>query len=274
MIYTKEDIERLKDIAKAVRRDIVTMLARAGSGHPGGSLSAADMVTALYFKVMRHDSKNPQWSDRDRFHLSKGHACPLLYAVLARCGYFPMEHLNTLRQLHSPLQGHPDKLKTPGVEMSSGSLGQGLSIATGMAIAGKLDRKDYRVYALIGDGEIQEGQIWEAAMSAAHYKVDNLCTILDNNGLQIDGPIEEVMSPLPIADKWRAFRWEVFEIDGHSYEQILDALAKAKEVKGKPSIIIAKTVKGKGVSFMENKVDFHGVTPTAEEGKRALEELT
>ena len=269
----QEKQARLKEQARMIRRHIVTMVGAAGSGHPGGSLSAADIVTALYFEVMRVDPRRPDWPDRDRFILSKGHAAPVLYAALAEKGYFPTERLQTLRKLGSPLQGHPDMRKVPGVEMSTGSLGQGFSAANGMALAGKLDGRDYRVYVLLGDGEIQEGQVWEAAMAAAHYKLDNIIAFLDYNGLQIDGPISKVMSPEPVADKWRAFGWAVQEIDGHDLGQILDAVAKAQETKGKPNMIIARTIKGKGVSFMENQVGWHGSAPKPEQVKQALAEL-
>jgi transketolase len=273
MIGTAEKIQNLREKARQIRRHIVSMVGAAGSGHPGGSLSAADIVTALYFDVMRLDPQRPDWPERDRFVLSKGHAAPVLYAALAERGYFPVEQLQTLRKLGSPLQGHPDMRKVPGVEMSTGSLGQGLSAASGMALAGKLDGRDYRVFALLGDGEIQEGQIWEAAMAAAHYRLDNLTAILDYNGLQIDGPVGEVMSPEPVVDKWRAFGWEVQEIDGHDMEQILAAVTRAGEVRGKPSIIIANTVKGKGVSFMENEAGWHGSAPKPEQVEQALAEL-
>ncbi|MEW6076035.1 MAG: transketolase [Candidatus Omnitrophota bacterium] len=265
-------IQELQEKARQIRRLIVEMLAKAGSGHPGGSLSSADLVTALFFAVLRHDPKNPRWPDRDRFHMSKGHCCPLWYAVLAESGYFPKEKLLTLRQLGSMLQGHPDR-RTPGVEVASGSLGQGLSVALGMSLAAKLDNRQYRVYCLLGDGEIQEGNIWEAAMAASHYKRDNLCAILDYNGFQIDGKIEEVMGLEPLVAKWQAFGWHAIEIDGHDMKQILNAYQQAKDQKGKPSIIIAHTVKGKGVSFMENVVDFHGRAPSTEETKKAIEEL-
>ena len=270
---TTKDIEELREITRKVRTDILTMLNQAGSGHTGGSLSAADILTALYFSKMKHNPKNPKWEDRDRFVLSKGHAAPALYAVLARCGYFNPEALYSLRKLGSILQGHPDMNTTPGVEISTGSLGQGLSIANGMALGLKLDKKNTRVYVLMGDGEIEEGQIWEAAMSAAHYKIDNLCALLDYNGLQIDGPVKEIMNVDPLPDKWKSFGWHVFEIDGHDIEAILDALHKAEKIKGKPSIIICNTVKGKGVSFFENKVEYHGVAPTDEELEGALKEL-
>jgi transketolase len=265
-------IKQLEEKAKQVRRLIVQMLAKAGSGHPGGSLSAADLITALYFSVMRIKPQEPHWPDRDRFHLSKGHCCPLWYAVLAEAGYFPVEKLWTLRQLGSILQGHPDR-RTPGVEVASGSLGQGLSIAVGMCLAGKVDQKGYRVYCLMGDGETQEGNIWEAAMAASHFKCDNLCAILDYNGFQIDGKVKDIMNIEPVIDKWRSFGWNTIEIDGHNMGQILSAYDEAKQVKGKPSIIIAHTIKGKGVSFMENVVDFHGRAPTKEEAEIALKEL-
>lgn len=249
------------------------MIARAGSGHPGGSLSAADMIAALFFHKLRHDPLRPDWADRDRMLFSKGHAAPLWYAALGECGYFPKSEFARLRECGGILQGHPDMLKTPGVNMSSGSLGQGLSIANGMALAGRIDGRDYRVYVLLGDGEIQEGQIWEAAMAASHYSLDNLCAVLDFNGLQIDGRLQEVMNPEPIPEKWRAFGWNVIEIDGHDMPQILGAYDVAGEVKGMPTIIIGKTVKGKGVSFMEHAIGFHGVAPTEEECKLALDEL-
>lgn len=273
MLETKPSIAELQEMAKKLRRHVITMIATAGSGHPGGSLSAADIVTALYFKVMRHNPKNPNWVDRDRFVLSKGHAAPVLYAALAECGYFPVEELLTLRKLDSRLQGHTDRTLTPGVEMSAGALGQGLSFGIGIALAGKLDSKNYHVYVLLGDGECEEGQVWEAAMSADHFKVDNLTAIVDRNRLQLDGYCCDIMSLEPLSDKWRAFGWHVMEIDGHNFNQILNALAKAKEIKGKPSVIIAHTIKGKGVSFMEYNVDFHGKAPTTEETKRALKEL-
>ena len=274
MPFDADTIARLKAHAKAMRRDIIAMLAEAGSGHPGGSLSCADVVAALYFRIMRHDPSNPDWPDRDRFLMSKGHCAPAWYSALARAGYFPIEWLETLRKIDSPLQGHPDMLKTPGVEMSSGSLGQGLSIANGMALAAKLDGRDCRVYVLLGDGEIQEGQIWEAAMTAAHRKLDNICALIDNNGLQIDGRIDEIKSLGSIPAKWESFGWHVIEIDGHDMEQILNAYEEASRVKDRPTMIVARTVKGKGVSFMENKVDYHGVAPTAEERETALAEMT
>jgi len=272
MIYTDENILTLEAKAKEIRRLIIQMLAKAGSGHPGGSLSSTDLITALYFQVLRHNPKDPHWPDRDRFHMSKGHCCPLWYAVLADSGYFPIDKLWTLRELGSILQGHPDK-RTPGIEAASGSLGQGLSIGLGMSLAAKMDNKDYRIYVLIGDGETQEGNIWEAAMACAHFKCDNLCAILDYNGIQIDGFTKDIMDIEPAANKWRAFGWHVLEINGHDMKQILSAYEEAKTVKNKPCIIIAHTVKGKGVSFMENVVEFHGRAPTKEEAERALKEL-
>ncbi|EIW00398.1 transketolase [Thermoanaerobacter siderophilus] len=263
----------LKQKAKEIRKDIITMIAEAESGHPGGSLSCTDILTILYFDKMNIDPENPKWEERDRLVLSKGHAAPALYAVLSERGYFPKEELKTLRQLHSILQGHPDMKSTPGVDMTTGSLGQGLSAANGMAIAGKLDNKNYRVYVILGDGEIQEGQIWEAAMTAAHYKLDNLTAILDYNGLQIDGKNEDVMNIVPVKEKFKAFGWNVIEVDGHNFEELDKAIEEAKETKGKPTIIIAKTIKGKGVSFMENRVEWHGVAPKKEEAEKALAEL-
>ncbi|MGB8707808.1 MAG: transketolase [Dehalococcoidia bacterium] len=266
-------IPELEKMAKQLRRDVITMIATAGSGHPGGSLSAADIVTALYFKAMRHDPKNPQWPDRDRFVLSKGHAAPILYAALAECGYFPVEELSTLRKLDSRLQGHTDRTLTPGVEMSAGSLGQGLSYGIGIALAGRLDKRDYHVYVLLGDGECEEGQVWEAAMFAPHHRVDNLTAIIDHNDLQLDGRVCDIMGIEPLADKWRAFNWHVLEINGHDISQVLKALKKAREITGKPTVIIAHTVKGKGVSFMEGNVDFHGKAPNPQETEQALKEL-
>ncbi|OPX88031.1 MAG: Transketolase 2 [Pelotomaculum sp. PtaB.Bin104] len=267
------EIEVLQQKAKEIRKHIIKMLGEAGSGHPGGSLSAADIVTTLYFHELRLNPAQPDWPDRDRFVLSKGHAAPVLYAALAERGFFPVEELKTLRKLGSRLQGHPDMRKLPGVEMSTGSLGQGLAAANGMALAGRLDNRDYRVYVLIGDGELDEGMIWEAAMAAAHYKLDNLVAFVDHNGFQIDGPVCEVMSPEPVADKWLAFGWHVINIDGHDIMQIIDALAEAKSVKGKPTMIVAETTKGKGCSFMENQVGWHGVAPKPNEVQQALKEL-
>jgi transketolase len=265
--------EELAAVAKRLRRNIVSMIGKAGSGHPGGSLSAVEIVTTLYFKVLRHKPRDPRWSERDRFILSKGHAAPLLYTALAECGYFPKEELFTLRQLDSCLQGHTDCTLTPGVEMSAGTLGQGLSFGIGVALAGRLNSQDYRVYVLLGDGECDEGQVWEAAMAAAHFKLDRLVAIVDNNGLQLDGWNRDIMNLDPLDKKWQAFGWHVIEVDGHNFSQLIDAFEQAKRIKGQPTVIIAHTIKGKGVSFMEDNVDFHGKAPTAEELEIALEEL-
>lgn len=268
-----EKYRELKQIANSLRIDIIKMLTESKSGHPGGSLSACEILTALYFKEMNIDPKNPRWEGRDRFVLSKGHGAPVLYATLAEKGYFPKEELMKLRKIDSMLQGHPDMKGTPGIDMSTGSLGQGLAAANGMALAGKIDKKDYRVYALIGDGESQEGIIWEAAMFAAHYKLDNLTVFLDHNGLQIDGRNEEVMNIEPIDEKFKSFGWNVISIDGHDFEEIFEALERAKKATGKPTMIIAKTVKGKGVSFMEDQAGWHGKAPSKEEAEQALKEL-
>ncbi|MDD5618005.1 MAG: transketolase [Candidatus Omnitrophica bacterium] len=266
------NIKKLEEEVRKIRVSIIEMLARAGSGHPGGSLSSAEIVTVLFFHTLRINPNEPRWPDRDRFHLSKGHACPVVYAALAERGYFDKKELLNLRKLGALLQGHPDR-RTPGIEAASGSLGQGLSVALGMSLAGKIDKKDYRVYCLMGDGEIQEGNIWEAAMACAHYKCDNLCAILDYNGFQIDGKVSDVMALEPLKDKWQAFGWHVIEIDGHKVKEVVEAFDKAKTIKGKPTIIIAKTIKGKGVSFMENVADFHGRTPNETETKKALGDL-
>ena len=263
----------LKRVANVLRQDIISMLVTSKSGHPGGSLSASEIVTTLFFHEMQINPQDPRWADRDRFVLSKGHAAPVLYAALAEKGYFPKEELQGLRQTGHMLQGHPDMKKTPGVDMSTGSLGQGLSAANGMALAGKLDGKDYQVFVLLGDGEMAEGQVWEAAMAAAHYKLDNVTAVIDFNGLQIDGTTDSVMCSTPLTEKWRAFCWHVIEVDGHDVDALLSAFAEAKQVKGKPSIIIAKTVKGKGVSFMENQAGWHGNAPSVEQGEQALKEL-
>ena len=263
----------LMKTANEVRKGIVTAVHSAKAGHPGGSLSAADIFTYLYFEEMNIDPKEPKKADRDRFVLSKGHTAPGLYSVLAQRGYFPVEDLKTLRHTGSYLQGHPDMKHIPGVDMSSGSLGQGISAAVGMAIAGKLDNADYRVYTLLGDGEIQEGQVWEAAMCAGFYKTDNLIAFVDNNNLQLDGSLEEVMSPYPIGDKFKAFGWNVIEIDGHDVEQIADAVELASVVTGKPTVIVAHTVKGKGVSLFEDNVDFHGGQPKPEQWPACFAEL-
>ncbi|HAX67468.1 MAG TPA: transketolase [Eubacterium sp.] len=263
----------LEKMANEIRKDIVTAVHSAKSGHPGGSLSSADIFTYLYFEEMNVDPANPKWEDRDRFVLSKGHVAPGLYSTLAEKGYFPKEDLKTLRHTGSYLQGHPDMKHIPGIDMSSGSLGQGVSVAAGMAAAGKYDKKDYRVYTLTGDGEIQEGQIWEAAMWAGHRKLDNLVVIVDNNNLQIDGSVEDVCSPYPIDKKFEAFNFHVINIDGNDFDQIRAAFKEARETKGMPTAIIAKTVKGKGVSFMENAAGWHGKAPNDEEYEIAMADL-
>lgn len=265
-------IKNLKKKANSIRKLIIKMLSKAGSGHPGGSLSSTEITTCLYFDVMRHKPNDPKWPDRDRFHLSKGHCCPAVYATLSLAGYFPEKELWSLRKAGALLQGHPDK-RTPGIEVASGSLGQGLSVALGMALAGKMDKKDYRVYCLMGDGEIQEGNIWEAAMAAAQFKADNLCGIVDYNHFQIDGRTDEVMNLEPLLNKWESFGWHVIQCEGHNIEELLEAFEEAKSVKLKPTVIIAHTVKGKGVSFMEHVVDFHGRAPTEKETEIALREL-
>jgi len=268
----KKKINHLKDKANTIRKFIIEMLAEAKSGHPGGSLSSTEIVTCLYFDVMRHNPKDPDWPQRDKFHLSKGHCCPAIYSALALSGYFPVEELMKLRKIGCLLQGHPDR-GTPGIEVASGSLGQGLSIACGMSMAAKIDKKDTRVYCLMGDGELQEGNIWEAAMSAAHFKLDNICGIVDYNHFQIDGRTEEIMNLAPLTDKWKSFGWHVVQCDGHNIEELLKAFQEAKTIKQKPTVIIAETIKGKGVSFMEHVVDFHGRAPTNEEKDIALGEL-
>ncbi|MGO9613961.1 MAG: transketolase [Dissulfurispiraceae bacterium] len=267
------DIGFLKEQARRVRIEILKMLTAAGSGHTGGSLSAADIVTALYFYKMRHKSDDPKWSLRDRFVLSKGHAAPLLYTVLALTGYFDISFLQNLRKIGCPLQGHPSSKLLEGVEVSTGSLGQGLSIANGMALGMRLNKIPSRVYCLLGDGEIQEGQVWEACMTASHYMLDNLCAIVDLNELQIDGKCSEVMRIEPVSSKWKAFGWHVMEIDGHNMEEIVGALDETEKIKVKPSVILARTIKGKGVSFFEGKVEYHGLTPTRVELELALKEL-
>ncbi|SNV04370.1 Transketolase 1 [Megamonas hypermegale] len=267
-------ISELKQIAIELRKSAVTMIYEAQSGHPGGALSAADIVTALYFKEMNIDPKNPKWEDRDRFVLSKGHVCPILYAVLGKLGYFPEEYLHKLRQEGSILQGHPDMKKCPGIDISTGSLGQGLSCAVGMAIAGKRDHKDYRVFAMVGDGECDEGQIWEAVMTGYKYNLDNLVVFVDNNRLQLDGTCEEVMPNIDLGKRFEAFGYEVFYIDGHNMEEIVATLDKIRAShNGLPKAVIANTIKGRGVSFMENQVGWHGVAPNDEQYKQAMEEL-
>ena len=264
------NIEELKQKATEIRKHIIEAVYNAKSGHPGGSLSIADILAVLYFKELRIDVNNPKWEDRDRLVLSKGHCSSALYGALAERGFFDKEKIKSFRKIDSNLQGHPDLNKTPGVDMTSGSLGQGLSVANGMATAGKMDNKDYRVYAILGDGEIEEGQIWEAAMTSNKYKLDNLCVIVDNNNLQIDGTIEEVMSSYPIDKKFEAFGFNVINIDGNDIEQIIEAFEKAKSTKGKPTCIIAKTIKGKGIPFMENKAEWHGKAPSEEEYNEAM----
>jgi transketolase len=266
-------VAELQKMAKKLRRHVISMIATAGSGHPGGSLSAADLITALYFKVMRYKPEDPHWPDRDRFVLSKGHAAPILYATLAEAGYIPVSELATLRKLDSRLQGHTDMKSTPGVEMSAGSLGMGLSFGIGVALAARLDSRNYRTYVLLSDGECEEGQTWEAALSGAHFGLDNVTAIVDNNGIQLSGRTCDIMSLDPLTQKWQAFGWHTIEIDGHDFDQILPAYEKAENQKGMPTVVLARTVKGKGVSFMENNVAFHGKAPTPEEAERALKEL-
>jgi len=268
-----KSLEELQAIAKRVRREIVVMIGAAKSGHPGGSLSAVEILVDLYFDHMRIDPHNPKWPDRDRFILSKGHAAPVLYAVMAETGFTPIDQLNTLRQLGSIYQGHPDVRFIPSLEASTGSLGQGLSLAIGMGLAARLDGRAYRTYVMLGDGEIQEGQIWEAAMSAAFHKVDNIVAIVDYNGIQLDGFVKDIMEVAPLAEKWRAFGWHTLEIDGHDLPAIQKAFREAEATKGKPTCIVAHTIKGKGVSFMENNPKFHGTAPTPDEVKLALQEL-
>ena len=273
MRVTDEMIHDLKLTANNIRKSVIEEVYLAGSGHPGGSLSVADILTVLYFNQMNIDPKDPKNENRDRFVLSKGHASTVLYATLAERGFFDKEELKSFRKLGSILQGHPDMKGVPGVDMSTGSLGQGLSVANGMAIASKLDSKGYRVYALLGDGEIQEGQIWEAAMTSCHYDLDNLCVIVDNNNLQIDGSVDSVMNIYPIDEKFRSFGFEVFTVDGNNIDELITIFEKAKTIKGRPTAIVAKTIKGKGVSYMENQAGWHGKAPKEEEYKLAMEEL-
>lgn len=267
------DEPTLRAIAREVRKDILKMTSAVNSGHPGGAMSATDIIVTLYYYKMRHNPENPKWEKRDRFVLSKGHACPALYSVLARTGYFRLEKLKGFRRLNGDLQGHPDMRKTPGIEISTGSLGHGIGAAVGMAMGLKLDKGDSRVYCMIGDGESQEGSVWEASMAAAHYNLNNLCVILDNNNLQIDGPVDEVMSIYPAMEKWKSFGWHVIEINGHDFSEIENALNEADTVNYKPTMIVAKTVKGKGVSFMENRAEWHGKALPPELLKKALKEL-
>ena len=266
-------VEDIAALARRLRRHVLSMTTRAGSGHPAGCLSAADIVSVLYARILRHDPSNPCWPERDRFILSKGHAAPVLYAALAECGYLPVEELLTLRASDSRLQGHTDMTCTPGVEMSSGALGQGLSFGLGMALAARLDGASHRVYVLLGDGECDEGQVWEAAMAAAHYRVDNLTAVVDANGQQIDGDTCEIMNLEPFPEKWRAFGWHVQEVDGHDIPALIAAFEHAKTVRGQPSVIIARTVKGRGVSFVERNLEFHGKALSQEQLERALAEL-
>jgi len=270
----RPSLAELATLAKALRRDILVMLSQAGSGHPGASLSMVELLIGLYWYKLRHDPKRPDWPERDLFLLSKGHGCPALYAVLARRGYFDPALLSTLRKLGSPLQGHPQQWSPPGVEIAAGSLGQGLSMANGWALALKMDGDAARrVYCLLGDGEVQEGQVWEAAMTAGHYHLDHLCAIVDANSLQQNGPVKNIMGIEPLPAKWEAFGWHAVEIDGHNQAQVLDALDEAETIQGRPTVIVARTVKGKGVSFMENKAEWHGVAPKPDELERALKEL-
>lgn len=270
--FTEKDVERLEEQAVQLRRDIVEMIHAAKAGHPGGSLSAVDMITALYFHVMRIDPQNPRWEDRDRFVLSKGHACPALYAALARRGFFDPKHLTTLRQYHSILQGHPDMNKTPGIDISSGSLGNGLAIGVGMAMSGRLHHQDYMTYVMLGDGEVQEGMVWEAAMAAHHHDLGNLVAIVDCNGVQINGWVNEIMTVEPLADKWRAFGWNVVEVNGHNMKDLLTVLHTAKTMRH-PTVILMRTVKGRGVSFMEDDCKWHGNSPSDEELVQAILEI-
>ena len=270
--FTEKDVERLEEQAVQLRRDIVEMIHAAKAGHPGGSLSAVDMITALYFHVMRIDPQNPRWEDRDRFVLSKGHACPALYAALARRGFFDPKHLTTLRQYHSILQGHPDMNKTPGIDISSGSLGNGLAIGVGMAMSGRLHHQDYMTYVMLGDGEVQEGMVWEAAMAAHHHDLGNLVAIVDCNGVQINGWVNEIMTVEPLADKWRAFGWNVVEVNGHNMKDLLTVLHTAKTMRH-PTVLLMRTVKGRGVSFMEDDCKWHGNSPSDEELVQATLEI-
>jgi transketolase len=268
-----KSVAELQSIAKGIRRDIIQMITAAGSGHPGGSLSAVEMVVQLYFDFMRIDPKNPKWADRDRFILSKGHACPVLYSAMAETGFCPKDQLNRLRKLGSIYQGHPDVRFLPALEASTGSLGEGLSLALGMGLADRLDGRPCRTYVMLGDGEIQEGQIWEAAMSGGFHKLDNVVALVDYNGIQLDGFVKDIMEVAPLADKWRSYGWFTQEIDGHDFVAVRKALEQAQATKGRPSCIVAHTVKGKGVSFMENNPKFHGTAPTAAEAELALKEL-
>lgn len=270
--FTKEDITRLEDQAKIIRRDILSMIAEAGAGHPGGSLSASDMLTALYFHVLRVDPKNPDWPDRDRLILSKGHACPALYACLARRGFFDVSELKKLRQYGSMLQGHPDMHKTPGIDISSGSLGNGLAVGVGMALSARVHQQDYMTYVILGDGELQEGLVWEAAMAGAHHQLKNLIAIVDCNGVQINGWVNDIMRVEPVADKWRAFGWDVVELNGHNMKDILTGLHTARTMRH-PTVILMRTVKGRGVNFMEDDSGWHGKAPDKVQLEEALKQI-
>jgi transketolase len=272
MTMEEQTVEKLVQVSKEIRRMILESLAEAKSGHPGGSLSAVELVVALYYTQLRHDPKNPKWEDRDRFILSKGHAAPLLYSVLARLGYFDASELKTLRKIDSRLQGHPDPTKTPGVEMAAGSEGIGLSFGVGHALAGKVDKKTFRVYVMLGDGEMQEGQVWEAAMAASKFRLDNLTAIVDRNGIQQDGLTEQIMPIEPLNSKWKAFNWNVIEVDGYNFQQIITAYETAKKVRNKPTVIIAHTTKGKEVSFMEWSPEYHGKVPDKETVQKILKQ--
>ncbi len=269
----KKSLDELKSLSKQIRREIIEMITAAKSGHPGGSLSAVEVLVALYFGVMKHDPANPHWPDRDRFILSKGHAAPVLYSVLAECGYTPKESLNTLRKLGSIYQGHPDVRFIPTLDASTGSLGEGVSLAIGMGLAAKLNGSPSRTFCMLGDGEVQEGQVWESAMYAAYHKVDNIVVIVDHNGIQLDGWVKDIMGIEPLAEKWRAFGWHAINVDGNDIQEVRSAFLEAEAIKEKPTVLIAKTLKGKGVSFMENNPKFHGQAPTPEEAKLALQEL-
>jgi transketolase len=268
-----KSIKELEEISNNTRKLILQTLAEAKSGHPGGSLSAVEILVALYYVVMRHDPKNPKWPDRDRFILSKGHAAPLLYSILAQQGYFPVEELKTLRKINSMLQGHPDPKKTPGVEMAAGSEGVGLSVAVGEALAARIDKRSYRIYVMMGDGEMQEGQIWEAAMCASKYGLDSITAIVDRNGIQQDGLTEQIMPIEPLNSKWKAFNWNVLEVDGYDFTQILEAFTRAKQIRNKPTVIIAHTTKGKGVEFMEWAPEYHGKVPDKETVSKIIQEM-
>ena len=273
MVTDSVTVDSLQSVARQVRRNIVRMLSKSQSGHPGGSLSAVELLVSLYFSILRHKPENPEWPDRDRFILSKGHATPVLYSILAEAGYFPREELLTFRQLGSRLQGHVDRDSTPGVEMSGGSLGMGLSFGLGVALAARLDEKDFNVFVMMGDGECEEGQVWEAAMAAAHFNLNRVTAVIDHNKIQNDGYVKDIMNVAPLAPKWEAFGWHTIEIDGHRFEEVLNAYHEAMKVQDRPSVIIAHTVKGKNISFMENNPDYHGKAPTIEQADQAIREI-